>query len=42
MKRWIALLALAAAPLALADKLGSYLDKAGKGVERGAKATSGK
>lgn len=39
MKRWIALLALAVAPVALADKLGGYLDKAGKGIERGAKAT---
>ena len=39
MMRWIALLALAAAPFALADKSGNYLDKAAKGIERGAKAT---
>lgn len=40
MRHWIALLALAAAPMAAADKLGGYLDQAGKGIERGAKATA--
>ncbi len=40
MRQWIALLALAATPIAMADKLGGYLDKAGKGIERGAKATA--